>query len=113
MYRKTVCCLSLVLGVAAGTRAAENLPTKPFAQAVWLPEAGQFWVTPWYQYTEFQKFWRGSHLESTTVGDHHGFDQNDGLVLVEYGIRKSWAADLQLGYTSLATRSFSTPPGSV
>jgi hypothetical protein len=113
--RTTVSGLSILLASAmtfTGS-ASENLPAKPFAQAVWLPDPGQWWVTPWYQYTDFQEIWRGSHHERITVGDDHGFDQNDGMVLLEYGIKKNWAADLLLGYTSLATRSFSSPPDSV
>ena len=92
---------------------SENLPAKPFAQAVWLPEPRQWWITPWYQYTEFQDIWRGKHHQNITVGDQHGFDQNDGMVLVEYGVTTNWAADVLLGFTSIATRSFTTPAGDV
>ncbi|MDB6122546.1 MAG: hypothetical protein JWQ71_1539 [Pedosphaera sp.] len=93
--------------------ASENIPQKPFGQFTWLPTPNQWIVTPWYQYTDIQDIWRGTRHENVSVGDKHGFDQNDGLALIEYGIKKDWAADLQLGYTSLATRSFSTPPGTV
>lgn len=102
----------LLLSLSIRLSAEENLLEKPFAQEVWLPEAHQWLVTPWYQYTEFQSIWRGSRHERITVGDGHGFDQNDGAVMVEYGIRTNWAADLHLGYTWLATRAF-TPNGSV
>jgi hypothetical protein len=108
-YVATACTLALwpVEGPAS-----ENLPAKPFGQAAFLPEPRQFVVTPWYQYTEFQEVWRGSHHENITVGDEHGFDQNDGMVLIEYGLKKNWAADVLLGYTGLSTRS-TTPNGSV
>lgn len=107
-------CIGLtVCTTATFSHASENLPAKPFGQAVWLPEPNQWLLTPWYQYTEFQEIWRGKNRETITTGDGHGFDQNNGMVLLEYGIVKDWAADLLLGYTSLATRSFSTPAGSV
>ncbi|MDB6112585.1 MAG: hypothetical protein JWR69_4335 [Pedosphaera sp.] len=106
-------CIGLSFGTLPFVRASDNLPAKPFAQAVWLPEAKQWWVTPWYEYTEFERIWRGDRKENIIQGGGHGFDQNNGMVLLEYGIKQNWAADLLLGYTSLATRSFSTPPGSV
>ncbi|MDB6019853.1 MAG: hypothetical protein JWR19_4342 [Pedosphaera sp.] len=112
MRKLTAVCIGLLFAPIPSVLASENLPAKPFAQAVWLPEQGQWLVTPWYQYTEFENVWRGSQKENITVKDH-GFDQNDGMVLTEYGIKQNWAADLLLGYTSLATRSFSTPPGTV
>src|SRR4051812_36836359 len=111
MLRKIIALFSLGMPLLA--IASENFAAKPFAQEVWLPEPKQWVVTPWYQYTEFQKIWRGTHQEKITMGDGHGFDQNDGIVMVEYGIKTNWAADLHIGVTSLATRSFSTPKGSV
>jgi hypothetical protein len=89
------------------------MPAKPFAQGVWLPSPGQWVVTPWYQYTEFQNAWRGSRYEDFSVPDRHGFDQNDGIVLIEYGISRGWAGDVTVGYTDLATRAFTTPYGTV
>jgi hypothetical protein len=109
--KRASCLLSLIIAPFIGV-AAENLPSKPFAQMVYVPDCGQWVITPWYQYTEFQKIWRGSHKESITVGDEHGFDQNNGMFLFEYSFKRDWAADLLLGYTHLATRSF-TPSGQV
>lgn len=109
---KRLFCSLLTITIPLVGSAAENLPSKPFAQMVYLPDCGQWTITPWYQYTEFQKIWRGSHQEHVTVGDEHGFDQNDGMFLTEYSFKQDWAVDLLLGYTSLATRSF-TPDGQV
>ena len=114
MCKTQASCLVLLLSaIPMAVNADENLPSKPFAQMVMLPAPGQWLVTPWYEYTEFQSVWVGTKKEGITVGDDHGFDQNDGMILTEYGIKTNWAADLLLGYTSLATRSFSEPPGSV
>jgi hypothetical protein len=92
---------------------AENIPQKPFGQFALLPEENQWLFTPWYQYSDSQDVWRGSQHENIAFPDHHGFDQNDGMLLVEYGIKKDWAADLNVGYTSLATRAFTVPAGTV
>jgi len=89
--------------------AGENIPQKPFAQSVWLPEATEFIITPWYEYSEFFHVWRGSHRESIEVNprhDGHGFDQNDGMVLIDFGVAPNWAGDVTFGYTSAASRSF-------
>ena len=88
------------------------MPAKPFGQTALLPERRQFLLTPWYRSTEFQNVWRGSQHENITVGDEHGFDQNNGMLLVEYGLKEKWAADLLIGYTGFSTRS-TTPDGSV
>jgi hypothetical protein len=97
------------LPVECPLTAGENIPQKPFAQAVWVPEPGQFIITPWYEYSEFFHVWRGSHRESIEVNPHHdghGFDQNDGMIEIDYGVAPKWAADVTFGYTSAASRSF-------
>jgi len=107
--RRALAPVLLFLALAPVLRAVENIPQKPFAQSVWLPEAKQFIVTPWYQYSEFYSIWRGSKRESIEVDPGHnsyGFDLNNGAILLEYGLDPQWAADLTLGYTSGATRSF-------
>src|SRR3954471_12707669 len=71
--------------------AGENIPQKPFAQSVWLPETRGFIITPWYQYSEFFHIWRGRRQESIEDNpdhDGHGFDQNDGLVAIDYGLAR-------------------------
>jgi hypothetical protein len=94
-------------------QAAEDLPKKPFGQDAILPYENQWILTPLYQYTGFEKAWAGKSKQDISYPNNHGFDQNDFALLTEYGIKKDWAADLLLGFTDLATRSYSTPPGSV
>lgn len=115
MKRTLVVPVSLTFALAAPLFGGENIPQKPFAQAAYLPEPKQFVISPWYNYSEFFNIWRGTKRESIEVNpgaDSHGFDQNNGIVSVEYGIAPRWAADVTIGYTSVATRSF-TPDGSV
>ena len=94
---------------AASVQANENLPQKPFAQAVQLPDRGELIVTPWYTYSEFFHAWRGGKRESierNPGSDSHGYDMNDGIVSLDYGFANNWALDFASGYTSAATRSF-------
>lgn len=93
--------------------AAEDLPKKPFGQEALIPSDRQWILTPLYQYTEFQNVWVGKSKQNITFPDDHGFDQNDFALITEYGFKRDWAADLTLGFTDLATRAYSQPPGSV
>lgn len=93
--------------------AAENFIRKPFGQDALIPDASQWIVTPVYQYTEFEKVWAGKNKQDITFPDDHGFDQNDFAILTEWGFHTNWAADLMVGFTDLATRAYSQPPGSV
>lgn len=94
-------------------RAAEDLPRKPFGQDAVIPYDNQWIFTPIYQYTGFEKVWAGKSKQDIAYPENHGFDQNDFAVMTEYGFKKYWAADLTMGFTDLATRSYSQPPGSV
>lgn len=89
------------------------MPRKPFGQDALIPEAHQWILTPLYQYTEFEKVWAGKDKTDIRFPDNHGFDQNDFAVMTEWGFRTNWAADLTFGFTDLATRAYSQPPGSV
>ncbi len=92
---------------------AENIPRRPFAQAGLMPAPGTWVGTPWYHCTEFFRYFshgRQITLETQAGQDSHGFDQNDGQIQVEWGFKKRWAADVTLGFTSAATRSFSKTP---
>lgn len=93
--------------------AAEDLPRKPFGQDALIPDAHQWILTPLYQYTEFEKVWAGKDKTDIRYPDNHGFDQNDFALMTEWGFRTNWAADLTFGFTDLATRAYSRPPGSV
>jgi hypothetical protein len=99
--------------VAISVRGAEDMPKKPFGQDAIIPDPHQWILTPLYQYTVFEKVWVGKDKRYIVYPENHGFDQNDFALLTEYGIKKYWAADLLFGFTDLATRSYSVPPGSV
>lgn len=89
--------------------ALENVPRKPFAQWADLPAPGQWVVTPWYMESEAYHVWRGSQMENVTTvvnNEHYGVDLMNGIISVEYGIAKRWAADLNVGVTTTGTRSY-------
>ncbi len=99
----------MVLAGVLPVAAAENVPRKPFAQWANLPAAGQFVVTPWYMEAEAYRIWRGEKRENITVhldDEPYGIDYMQGVIALEYGIAPKWAADLEVGFTTVGTRSF-------
>jgi hypothetical protein len=103
------CALCCLLAGALG--ASENVPRKPFAQWAEVPEPGQFVVTAWYMESEAYHVWNGRqrvNINRVVHGEDYGIDAMQGLICVEYGLTKKWAADLNLGVTTVGTRSFTT-----
>ena len=99
--------MAVMLGGAPWGTASENHPQKPFAQFVDIPSKGQWVITPWYVYTVFKDYWQGTDKIDIRRGDlEYDYAINDGMVLIEYGIFKDWALDLNVGYVSAATRAF-------
>lgn len=100
----------LISMATTGLNAAENIAQRPFGQFAIQPGAGEWVITPWYEYTEFFNYFSNGKevsVETMAEEDSHGFDQNDGLIQFEWGINRGWALDFTVGYTSAATRSFS------
>jgi hypothetical protein len=95
---------------AANLLGAENTPRRPFAEWAEVPQAGQFVVGAWYQESEAYHIWAGNQRSDITVrkdGESYGIDRNQGIISVQYGITDRWAADLNVGPTTLGWRSFS------
>jgi len=86
--------------------ATENLPQIPFAEAARLPEVKQFVVTPWYDYSTFRKLWIGHTKTSIELEPKDDFEVNNGMLRLEYGVSKQIALDVNVGYTSAATRDW-------
>ena len=105
-----ICRLTIVaLGglLPSLVNATENLPRIPFAESARLPEANQFVVTPWYNYSVFRKLWIGPTKTSIEILPKDDFELNDGMLRLDYGLSRRFALDLTVGYTSAATRSWS------
>ncbi|MBI3850784.1 MAG: hypothetical protein HY298_11000 [Verrucomicrobia bacterium] len=93
-----ICCAASLVG-----RAGDNFATQPVGRAIWLPEPGEFVVTPWYVYSRFTHYWKGN--TRVNMGQYD-FELNDGTMNLEYGASRDVALDLTVGYTSAATRVF-------
>ena len=98
-----VCSFAAAPLIVAGT---ENLPQLPVPQVVSLPKPGQFIVTPWYTYNYWKAYWKNAENVHINVEPQDGFDQNNGMVSLQYGLCDRWALDLTVGYASAAARFF-------
>ncbi len=90
--------------------ASEDVPYRPFAMWADLPQPGQFIVGLVYDESEAYHIWANRDYRDITVkagGESYGIDINQGFVALQYGISKRWAADLNIGATTVGWRSFS------
>ncbi len=109
---KTRIIASLALCAALGPNllASENVPHRPFAMWADVPERGQFVVGLVYEESEAYRIWAGNESHQVkweSGGEDYGIDANQGYVALQYGITEKWAADLNVGATSLGWRYFS------
>jgi len=98
------------LGSAAALSASENVPYRPFALWADLPAPGQFLAGAVYEESEAYHIYVHGRSENVTwhsAGESYGIDINQGFVALQYGIAPRWAADLNVGFTSLGWRYFS------
>jgi hypothetical protein len=100
----------MLLGVLIpGASASENVPHRPFAQWADLPAPGQFVVGLVYEESEAYHIYVNGKSQNVTwhsSGESYGIDINQGYVALQYGISPRWAADLNVGYTSMGWRYF-------
>ena len=91
--------------------ASENVPHRPFAYWADVPQPGQFIFGLVYEESEAYHIWAQGHQYNTTVrpsdGESYGIDINQGYLALQYGITEKWAADLNIGGTTVGWRSFS------
>ncbi|MBI5384003.1 MAG: hypothetical protein HZA90_04880 [Verrucomicrobia bacterium] len=100
---------ALSLATTLPLAATENAPRKPFAEWADLPLPKQFILRLAYTEGESYHIWDGNQRHNINVnknGEDYGIDPMQGNILMEYGIAKKWAADLNLGYGAVGTRSF-------
>ena len=102
----------LVLAGLAAQRAmaSENEPRRPFAEWADVPLKGQFVAGALYEQSEAYYAWQGKQRENITVhtpdGQSYGIDIRQGYFTLQYGITERWAADLNVGATTVGWRSF-------
>ena len=103
-------CLLLALAFAPILPASENVPHRPFAYWADVPAKGQFILGAVYEESEAYHIWANNKYYNVTVkanGEKYGIDINQGYLALQYGITEKWAADLNVGFTTLGWRSFS------
>jgi hypothetical protein len=103
--------LLLCLALTQAVVASENVPHRPFAQWADLPAPGQFVFGLVYEESEAYHIWANRQSENITVksgGESYGIDINQGYIALQYGITEKWAADLNVGATTVGWRSFNT-----
>ena len=111
--RRLAAAAGLLLAVALAQTAAasENVPHRPFAQWADLPAPGQFVFGLVYEESEAYHVWANRQSQNITVksgGESYGIDINQGYIALQYGITEKWAADLNVGATTVGWRSFNT-----
>jgi hypothetical protein len=74
-----------------------------------IPLPGQFVVGGVYEESESYHMWVGNRQENVTWkarGESFGIDINQGYLALQYGIAAKWAADLNVGMTTVGWRYF-------
>jgi hypothetical protein len=103
--------VSLPLAVTQNVSASEDVPHAAFAQWADLPAPGQLVAGLFYDESESYHIWANGgqryNIDSPSGGEHYGIDVNQGWLTLQYGITKKWAADLNVGATTVGWRNFS------
>ena len=101
--------LALAGTVISSVCASDNVIIRPFGQWAELPAAKQLVVGLVYEESEAYHIWAGTDIKNVTAhanGESYGIDINQGYLALQYGINARWAADLNVGYTSMGWRYF-------
>lgn len=101
---------AVLVSSTAALLGSENVPIRPFAMWADLPAPHQFVAGAVYEESEAYHIYVNGHSENVTWhagGESYGIDINQGYVSLQYGISARWAADLNIGYTTLGWRYFS------
>jgi hypothetical protein len=101
--------LLLTTALVPTAPASENVPHRPFAYWANLPDPGQFIFGLVYEESEAYHMWAANQYRDVTVksgGESYGIDINQGYLALQYGITKKWAADLNIGATTVGWRKF-------
>jgi hypothetical protein len=101
--------LACGLALASSVSASENVPHRPFAMLAEVPQQGHLTAGLVYEESEAYSIWAGHDKHNIKVkndGEYYGIDINQGYFAFNYGITDKWAADLNVGATTGAWRSF-------
>ncbi len=101
----------IVLATACVPRvfASEDVPQLPFAEFANVPDEGQFVVGALYEQSKSYQIWASGQqygIKVRAAGENYGIDTRQGYFIFEYGITEKWAADLEVGGTTVGWRAF-------
>ena len=75
-----------------------------------LPSPGQLLFGTFYEQSEAYHIWQqGNHLQNINFrmgGENYGIDVRQGYFTFDYGLTEKWAADVNIGATTVGWRSF-------
>ena len=103
-------CLCLAIGAVHAALGSENVAQLPFAEWADLPAQGQFILGAVYEQSKSYEIWAGGQQYNIKVragGENYGIDIRQGYFALQYGINENWAADLEIGGTTVGWRAFS------
>jgi hypothetical protein len=106
----TYASMALMAGLAHTALGTENVAQRPFGYWADLPDKGQFVVGLVYEESESYHIWAGGkqyNINTRSGGENYGIDINQGYFVLQYGITERWAADLEIGGTTVGWRAFS------
>jgi len=106
----TLFSLLLIAALAPTALASENVAQAPFAYWADVPPAGQFVLGMVYEQSKaYTMYASGQHYNIKVMGggENYGIDVRQGYFALQYGINDRWAADLEVGGTTVGWRSFS------
>lgn len=103
-------CLLLALSVVPFVRAGEDEPRRPFAEWADLPAPGQLIFGTLYEQSEAYHVWEQGNnrmpANTRVDGENYGIDVRQGYFTLNYGLTEKWAADLNIGGTTVGWRPF-------
>ena len=105
----SLAALLSAFALVPAARASENTPRRPFAQQANVPARGQLVVGAVVEDSEAYYIWEHNNQTEVTVksgGESYGIDITQGYLALDYGITERWAADLNVGATTVGWRSF-------
>jgi hypothetical protein len=106
----SVAGLLLTLALAPTVLASENVAQAPFAYWAEVPPKGQFVLGMVYEQSKSYHIYADGKQYNVLVkssGENYGIDDRQGYFALQYGIAERWAADLEVGGTTVGWRSFS------
>jgi len=102
--------LATLLALAQNLLAGENEPRRPFAGLADVPQPGQLIFGTLYEQSEAYHVWEMGNVRMPanyrTDSENYGIDVRQGYFTFDYGITEKWAADLNVGATTVGWRPF-------